>query len=609
MSAKKKPSKPKRVLVERTRAGGRWTEARFWGFIRSLLRDGSRRWPPLAWDALSLDKLRVPGSKPRVYVHKCVACGRYKIRQHVQTDHIAPCGSLKSWDDLPLFASRLFCEVSGVRVLCISCHQEVTKNAEVVMNRSSAIALYALIAALAQTTKNKEKQRLLTEAATTNPEWAGIAEYIRAALDPRRMYNTSLAQFHSDVMGATAESNMLTPAEFLQGLQTRQWGRAEAAGLFKGMTYDWPDGALDALMLVIGKDLQCGLGAALWNSVVPKSLQLPEWSVALGFTLEDPGDLDEGEWWISRKYDGVRSIAVISGSGDVQFFSRSGKEQLNLANLVPHIKALGLRDTVLDGEVCVVDEAGNEDFTAIQGLMNRKNYTIEHPVFYIFDILPWSVFVSGEGEEPLSGRIDRLRQVIPEGNPCLKRVKQVRKTPQTDLAAMTKKSLSMGWEGLIFRRDAGYIGSRSKDVFKVKAVHTEEMPVVAVTDSVIQMTVDKNGLVAISRHLDPQYEPDKKDPHLRTIPVKCMGTAFVSYKGEEVGVGSGWSAWDRLVYCSAPEITSGPHAGPVNVPGGPVQLIGAELTVEFTEESHDANGKLSLRFPRVKAVHLGGRKD
>ena len=43
-------------------------------------------------------------------------------------DHIVPCGSLKSYDDLAGFAERMFCEAMG-SALCKECHQDKT-NAE-----------------------------------------------------------------------------------------------------------------------------------------------------------------------------------------------------------------------------------------------------------------------------------------------------------------------------------------------------------------------------------------------------------------------------------------------------------------------------------------------
>jgi hypothetical protein len=45
--AAEKPKPPKRSRVPKPRAGGEFSDARFFGFLRSGLRQMSRRWPPL----------------------------------------------------------------------------------------------------------------------------------------------------------------------------------------------------------------------------------------------------------------------------------------------------------------------------------------------------------------------------------------------------------------------------------------------------------------------------------------------------------------------------------------------------------------------------------
>lgn len=120
------PRRPKTDRVPRTRAGGEWTEASFWGFIRSLLRQGSKRWPPRRE---AMNEARVPyvgPNKRQKWLYVCAKCGWAAKATEVQIDHIIPCGTLKSYDDLPGFVERLFCEVEGFQVLCKPCHQEIT---------------------------------------------------------------------------------------------------------------------------------------------------------------------------------------------------------------------------------------------------------------------------------------------------------------------------------------------------------------------------------------------------------------------------------------------------------------------------------------------------
>jgi hypothetical protein len=118
-----KPAKPKESRVPKTRAGGEFSEARFWGFIRSGLRQMSQRWPPtvrLIW----LEGRRAykgPNARQK-WEYKCDHCEKWWMRKEMEADHIIPCGSMRSWEELPIFAERLLCETSGLRRLCNGCH-------------------------------------------------------------------------------------------------------------------------------------------------------------------------------------------------------------------------------------------------------------------------------------------------------------------------------------------------------------------------------------------------------------------------------------------------------------------------------------------------------
>ena len=115
--------------VPKTRCSGTMTESAFYSFIRSGLRQKSQRWRPI-FDCKKLAQVPYSGTDKRTkYLYTCAICnGEFKGTE-TMVDHIVPCGSLKSFDDLPAFVERLFCEVDGLRVLCKACHQEVT-NAE-----------------------------------------------------------------------------------------------------------------------------------------------------------------------------------------------------------------------------------------------------------------------------------------------------------------------------------------------------------------------------------------------------------------------------------------------------------------------------------------------
>jgi hypothetical protein len=121
----KKAIKPRKQLVPRTRAGGEWTEAKFWGWLRGVLRAGARRWPPIVRQSLTAVRRPYQGDNPRMkWEYQCCKCQGWFCRKEVEVHHVVECGSLKSFSDLGGFAERMFCEADGLVVLCDSCHSK-----------------------------------------------------------------------------------------------------------------------------------------------------------------------------------------------------------------------------------------------------------------------------------------------------------------------------------------------------------------------------------------------------------------------------------------------------------------------------------------------------
>lgn len=119
--------RPKTDRVPKTRACGEWTEAAFWGFVRSNIRVMSRRWPPIR-KAKELARRKYEGpNKRQKWEYCCAICGGWFPEKEIQVDHVEECGSLKSYEDISGFVQRLLCEVDGLRVLCKKkCHRAVT---------------------------------------------------------------------------------------------------------------------------------------------------------------------------------------------------------------------------------------------------------------------------------------------------------------------------------------------------------------------------------------------------------------------------------------------------------------------------------------------------
>lgn len=112
--------------IERVRNGGEWTEAKFWGYVRAVLRRGFRYWKPIIKTKIAARRTYVGVAHKQKYEYQCARCEKWFPDKEVQVDHIIPVGSLKCYDDLAPFLRRLTPE-EGFQVLCKNCHKIKTQ--------------------------------------------------------------------------------------------------------------------------------------------------------------------------------------------------------------------------------------------------------------------------------------------------------------------------------------------------------------------------------------------------------------------------------------------------------------------------------------------------
>lgn len=102
-----------------------WTEARKHSFIVSVLRAGTRRWPP-KYQTLAEAKVgkKINSKTGRLAEHYlCTACCNEFPATGVEVDHIIPVvssGGFTTWDD---YIERMFVDREGFQVLCKACHK------------------------------------------------------------------------------------------------------------------------------------------------------------------------------------------------------------------------------------------------------------------------------------------------------------------------------------------------------------------------------------------------------------------------------------------------------------------------------------------------------
>lgn len=320
----------------------------------------------------------------------------------------------------------------------------------------------------------------------------------------------------------------------------------------------------ELIYCIIDKDLKTRAGDKIINKAIPD--WIPEFSVALAEKYEPKlVDWKDG-WYVSRKIDGARCIAIVDEAGEVTFLSRTGKVFDTLEVVANGIKAIGLNSIVLDGELCLVDEDGNEDFQGVMKELRKKDHTIPNPSFKIFDMVTTEEFYSkkGKSNRPYSIRYADLCGTMQSNQcPCLTVLEQDEIMDDDHFAEWIDKSTKEKWEGLMLRADEPYKGKRSKDLLKYKSFFDDEYEVI-----------------------DTEMGPFRYVLNGREQEETMLSCVMIKHKDHIVRVGSGFTIDQRQDFYKHPQ-----------------KILGKIITVQYFEETENQDGGISLRFPTFKILH------
>jgi len=324
----------------------------------------------------------------------------------------------------------------------------------------------------------------------------------------------------------------------------------------------------DLIFSIIDRNLEIRASESVINKVIPNLI--PTFDVALANKF-DPKRVDWNDTWLaSRKLDGVRCLTKVDYQGNVKCYSRQGNEFETLDVVRDAVKKLGVVGVVFDGEICLMDEDGNEDFQGIMKQIKRKNHTITNPKYVMFDYLTLKEFDAKESETKLTLRIARFAKHILhlENNSCLSVLDQHVVSGDDHFAKLKADAEKDGHEGVMLRKDVGYEGKRSQNLLKVKKFFDAEYKVERI-----------------------DFEDHRVIREGKEVVIPMMAQAYINHKGHEVAVGSGWNQEQRIKYHANPKL-----------------IVGKTITVQYFEETKNQEGGLSLRFPTVKHVYENERQ-
>ncbi|MCD9033727.1 DNA ligase D [Luteimonas sp. Y-2-2-4F] len=206
-------------------------------------------------------------------------------------------------------------------------------------------------------------------------------------------------------------------------------------------------------------------GARPWRGGEPLAPQLA--------TLREAPPSGDG-WLHELKWDGYRLLADLRG-GAVKLRSRNGLDwTADHPALAQALQALGVEDASFDGELVAITEAGRDDFSLLQRILDGSAVGV--PRYMLFDL----AMLAGVDltRVPLLQRKALLERLLEGADPVLAPSRHIVGHGAEVFAASRRQ----GMEGLVSKAvDAAYVPGRSRTWVKSKHAQSDEFVVVGFT--------------------------------------------------------------------------------------------------------------------------------
>lgn len=395
-----------------------------------------------------------------------------------------------------------------------------------------------------------------------------IKRYLKIAFDPYTRYGIGYDKLARVVR---VDNTWCAPTVFdlFDYLEVHNTGRDVDVAVCQ-LALDWLTGEedIDSYKLLCGlicKDISIGVDAKQINAVMPDLI--PTFNVQLAQKyFEKPEKLEGKTFAITTKLDGFRLIAMKDEHGNVSFYSRVGQPAEGLVEIEAEMKAAFPSGIVFDGELTIsnyFELESKEAYKAASKIIRLKGDTPKRGLTYrVFDVLTieeWRTqnctHTYDERRNLLEGFFGYVAAPIPhiEVLPVL-----YRGNDTTKVTEWLEKITSEGGEGVMLNLvGSPYRFTRCWDIMKVKKMNTLDLEIVGFEEG--------SGRLA-----------------------GTLGAIHVRYKdGNIVKVGSGFSDTLRAEIWQDRD-----------------KWLGAIVEIQYFEETTNADGGISLRFPIFKDLRL-----
>lgn len=310
------------------------------------------------------------------------------------------------------------------------------------------------------------------------------------------------------------------------------------------------------------KSLKIGITAKTLNKIYGKGF-IPEFNVMLANKYFDRVDKVKGEFIITTKLDGGRSV-IIKDNNKIKVFTRQGQPIEDLVEIEEEAKLLP-NNMVYDGELLLRNDKRLKSKDLYRATMKetRKDGVKKNLIFNCFDILPLENFQNGICKKPCKDRKKELHEMMEQ-----LKLKHIIEVPilyigkdKDIVLELLEKARSNDEEGVMVNiSNAPYKCTKGNNLLKVKVMQSADLKIIGF---------------------------EKGDGKFSNT----LGKIIVDYKGYKVGSGSGFTDEEREYIWNNQD-----------------KLLGRIAEIQYFEETENQKGGISIRFPVFKSIREEGKE-
>jgi DNA ligase 1 len=249
----------------------------------------------------------------------------------------------------------------------------------------------------------------------------------------------------------------------------------------------------DWYRLILIKDLRCGITEKTINTVAKDAgrdeLIIPVFSCQLAHDGTDHPKKCTGKKMIEVKLDGVRVLTIVYPNGQVDQFSRNGKELVNFE----HIKRQFAKTVTGITEAVVFDgEIMSSSFQDLMKQVHRKSdVEAEDATLHLFDFVTLEAFNKGQWDRKQvdrSAKLQAWKDLWAEETPNVEVVGHEivdldSEEGKAQFKEINARAIAGGYEGIMLKDlDAKYECKRSHAWLKIKPTITLDLTVIGVEE-------------------------------------------------------------------------------------------------------------------------------